>query len=252
MQTERIKEERVLIRIKKTDSMGRTAEVRKAMEANDPRPIKLDDDTLFIHDTVAEACSEFPKAMYRLALRNGKPAGDEAAPSYPMPFDLAQQLGLDTLGFKVIGKNRDSAGNVVVRLPYITRMVGVLNPDMTVDVQAARAEEARLRKLGWVDSPSKIKGLPVPSVEQPFDELPEEDSNSNGSGLAASASQNQSQARTIKEAVGPDTATQPAALAAGTPPVDSPAESNPNQRIKPARGGRRPGAGRKPKIAMAR
>lgn len=241
MQTERIKEERVLIRVKKLDSMGRTSEIRKAMELNDPpRMPKIGDDAEFIHAAVAEACGEFPKCMYRLALRDGKPAGDIANPDYPMPMDLAAQLGLDNLGFKVIGRNKDSAGNLIVRLPYITKLVGTMNADMTVDVAAARAEEAQLRKLGWVDSVNKIKGLPTPPAEQPFDPVPMPD----GSG-------NQSQAARIKESVGLDTAAQQAALAPETSPLIVPAES---KESKPAikrgqRGGRRPGAGRKPRLA---
>lgn len=238
MQTERIKEERVLIRIKKVDSMGRTAEVRKAMEKNDPPPVKIADDDLFIRDTVAEVCVDYPKSMYRLALRGGKPAGDEANPSYPMPFDLAQQLGLTEFGFKVIGKSRDSAGNVVIKLPYETKKVGVVREDLTVDVAAARKEEADLRRLGWVDHPSKIKGLPVPLAEQPFDPVPMPD-----------APGNQTQAATIKEAVGLNTAAQQATAAPETAPLNGSGyskQSNPESK----RGGARVGAGRKRKVAV--
>lgn len=166
--------ERVL-RISKTDSMGRTREVREAMEKNDPRPPKLGEGTLQVHAICADEHKEYPKAMYRLALKNGKPAGDIANPDYPLPWDLALQLGLTESGFKVIGKNSNSPGNVVVRFPYITRLVGVVRDDLTVDVEAAKAEEAELRRDGWVDSPSKIKGLPTPPAEEPFDPLPGEE-----------------------------------------------------------------------------
>lgn len=167
--------ERVL-RIQKVDSMGRTRETREAMETNERhlRHWKIGDAALEIAAIVGQEHSTYPKAMYRLALKNGQPAGDIKDPDYPLPFDLAQQLGLTECGFRVIGKNANSPGNVVVRLPYITRMVGVVQEDLSIDLEAARAEEERLRKLGWVDSPNKIKGLPVPAAEQGYDPLPDE------------------------------------------------------------------------------
>jgi hypothetical protein len=182
MQAEYIESKELVLRIKKTDSMGRTKDVREAMEKNDPKPHKLNEATQAIHEIVGERCGQYPKAMYRLALRGGKPAGDLASPDYPLPADLARQCGLDNQGFKVIGATRDSPGNVIVRLPYITRVVGVMREDLTVDVEAAKAEEARLLKLGWVDSPSKIKGLPTPPAEQDFDPLPDEKSNGHAKG----------------------------------------------------------------------
>jgi hypothetical protein len=185
LQTEVVKQEEIVIRRVKLDSMGRTPEQVKAMSENDPRPLKLGEKTKAIQEHIGETCSQYPKVLYRLALKNGLPAGDVQNPDYPLPFDLAAQLGLTEMGFKVIGKNRDSAGHVVVRLPYITRLVGVVRENLTVDVEAARAEEARLLKLGWVDSPSKIKGLPTPPTEQEFDPLPDEEPKPNGTGRKA-------------------------------------------------------------------
>jgi hypothetical protein len=182
MQAEYIERKDMVLRITKKDSMGRTAKQRADMEANDPKPLKLGDGTQAVHEICRTEHVEYPKAMYRLALKDGKPAGDIASPDYPLPFDLAQQLGLTDLGFKVIGKNRDSVGNVIVRHPWITRLVGVVKEDLTVDVEAARAEEAKLRKEGWVDSPSKIKGLPVPPAEREFDPLPDEKPNGHARG----------------------------------------------------------------------
>ncbi len=170
----------IVLRVQKLDSMGRTKEIREAMEANDPRPPKLGEATRAVHELVSETCGEFPKAMYRLALKNGLPSGDIASPDYPLPFDLAAQLGLTDSGFKVIGRNKDSLGNVIVRLPYITRLVGALRDDLTIDIDAARAEEKKLRALGWVSSPSEIKGLPTPPAEQDYDPLPTDSSNGNG------------------------------------------------------------------------
>src|SRR5207253_6855261 len=110
-----------------------------------------------------------------------------ANPDYPMPFDLAQQLGLTELGFKVIGRNRDSAGNVVVRLPWVTRLVGELRDDLSIDIDGARAEEKKLLAQGWVSSPSEIKGLPTPPAEQDFDPLPEDEPKPNGNGRVGKA-----------------------------------------------------------------
>src|SRR5467141_1467862 len=89
----------IVLRVQKLDSMGRTKEQREAMEKNDPpRMPKLGEATTAVHEIVKETCSEFPKALYRLALRNGLPAGDVKDPDYPLPFDLAQQLGLTESG----------------------------------------------------------------------------------------------------------------------------------------------------------
>jgi hypothetical protein len=185
MQAEYIERKDMILRIKQKDSMGRTREVREAMEKNDPKPVKLGEATRAVHAICEAEHVQYPKAMYRLALKDGKPAGDIASPDYPLPFDLAQQLSLTDLGFKVIGKNRDSVGNVIVRHPWVTKLVGTVREDLTIDVEAAKAEEAELRKKGWVDSPSKIKGLPTPPAEQDFDPLPDEDVKPNGSGRAA-------------------------------------------------------------------
>src|SRR6266851_1055833 len=80
----------IVLRVQKLDSMGRTAEVRLAMEKNDPpRMPKLGEATTAVHEMVTENCGEYPKAMYRLALKNGLPAGDIKDKDYPLPFDLA-------------------------------------------------------------------------------------------------------------------------------------------------------------------
>jgi hypothetical protein len=183
MQAEIVNRTERVLRIQGTDSMGRTAKQRADMEANDPKPLKLNEATRAVHAICETEHSQYPKCMYRLALKDGKPAGDVASPDYPMPYDLAQQLGLTDMGFKVVGKNRDSAGNVVVRLPYITRLVGTVKDDLTIDIEAAQAEEAKLAKQGWVTAPHLIRGLPTPPAEQPFDALPPEDEGKpNGNG----------------------------------------------------------------------
>jgi hypothetical protein len=177
--------ERVL-RLTKTDSMGRTPEQIEAMEQNELKPPKLSEATRAVHAICADEHREYPKALYRLALRKGVPAGDEVAPNFPMPYDLALQCGEADKGFRVINKTATSPGNVILRYAWVTRLVGEIKDDLSVDVAAARAEEAELRKKGWVSSPSEIKGLPTPSVEAPYDPLPDEvlevKANGNGRG----------------------------------------------------------------------
>ena len=177
--------ERVL-RIEKTDSMGRTKKQREDMEKNDPRPPRLGEGTLQVHAICADEHAQYPKAMYRLALKDGKPAGDLIYPDYPMPYDLALQLGLADMG-KRIGVTRDSPGNVILRHPWITKLIGVVRDDLTIDIATAKAEEQKLRAEGWVDHPSKIKGLPVPPAEQGFDPLPDEEPKPNGNGRPGKA-----------------------------------------------------------------
>jgi hypothetical protein len=174
MRAEFVRREERVLRVTKTDEMGRSPEQIEAMSLNEIKPPKLSESTRAVHAICAEEHGEFPKVMYRLALRKGVPAGDEAAPNYPMPYDLALQCGEADKGFRVINKTSTSPGNVILRYAWQTRLVGKINDDLSIDIEAARAEEADLRRKGWVDSPSKIKGLQTPPVEEPFDPLPEE------------------------------------------------------------------------------
>jgi hypothetical protein len=110
--------------------------------------------------------------MYRLALKNGNPAGDEINPSYPLPFDLAQMIGVPEGQFKVIGKTRDSGGYVVLRHPYQSTSVGVVRHDASIDIEASKKQEKELRSKGWVDRIQDIKGLPELISDNTFDPLP--------------------------------------------------------------------------------
>jgi hypothetical protein len=62
-----------------------------------------------------------------------------------------------------------------------------MRDDLTIDLEAARAEEKKLRALGWVSSPSEIKGLPTPPAEQEFDPLPEDEPKPNGNSRTGKA-----------------------------------------------------------------
>src|SRR5882724_9400298 len=112
-----------------TDSMGRTPEQIEAMEKNELRPHRLSKRDKAYAERVSKECASYPKVMYRLALRKGCPAGDETAPSYPLPHDLAASLNITDRGYKVLGKTRDSGGYLLVRHPWITKSVAVFVND---------------------------------------------------------------------------------------------------------------------------
>lgn len=160
--------------VKKVDSAGMTEEQVENFEKNALRPPRLSDDAREIANLVAYEQNEYPKIMYRLALKAGKPAGDEAAPSYPLPYDLAAQCGLTELGFPVLNRTVNSPGYLKVLLPYITRSVGAPGADgIAIDQGKAREEERKLRAEGWVSDPNLIPGLPKKTVEfQDYDPLP--------------------------------------------------------------------------------
>lgn len=161
-------------RIKKLDSAGRTPEQVKAMDISNPiRPVQLGVADQGFAEMIREQQAQYPKCMYRLALRDGKPAGDVVNPNYPMPFDLAVMVGIPENHFRVIGKTKDSGGYVEVRHPYMSQSVGVTRPDGSVDLPASQKQEKELRAKGWVDRIEDIKGLPQMTVaEPPLDALP--------------------------------------------------------------------------------
>lgn len=161
--------------VEETDSMGRTQQQVEAMEKNALRPPRLGRRDSAHALRVAKEQATYPKVMYRLALKKGNPAGDEVMPSYPMPFDLAQSLGISDKGFKVLGKTRDSGGYIQQRYGYITTSVGVFvndDPFGLIDHEASLKLEKKLRAEGWVDHPSQIEGLPSLEPEEDFDPLP--------------------------------------------------------------------------------
>jgi len=171
------------LRVKQKDSMGRTREQAEAMAQNEPKPVKLREEDLEVAEIIAANASEFPKVLYHRAVRGGVPVGDEINPAYEMPLGTAEVLGLDTLGFKVVGRKRQDGGHVICRHPWITKVVGVWRDDLTIDLAAAQAEEKELRGKGWVSHPSQLKNLPVLPADRPYD--PEEDEpQPNGNGKA--------------------------------------------------------------------
>lgn len=158
-----------------TDSMGRTPEQIEAMEINGVKPHRLNKRDQAYAQRVSKECATYPKVMYRLALRKGIPAGDELNPNYPMPFDLAQSLGVSDKGFKVLGKTRDSGGYLQVRHPWLTKSVVVYvndDPFGAIDHKASAKLEEKLVADGWVYSPSELQGLPEEHVDEEFDPIP--------------------------------------------------------------------------------
>src|SRR5262249_28771501 len=132
-----------------------------------------DHDEAFAH-LIAEEQSTYPRVMYRLAVRDGRPIGDEMSPSYPLPYDLANQMGVKTELYKIIGRTKDSPGNLIMRHPYQSISVGVIRDDQSVDIEASKRQEKSLREAGWVDRIEEIKGLPKLAVEDPYAPLPVE------------------------------------------------------------------------------
>lgn len=158
-----------------TDSMGRTPEQIEAMEKNELKAPRLSKRDKAHAERVRAENASYPKVMYRLALKRGIPAGDEVAPSYPMPFDLAQSLNIMDKGFKVMGKTRDSGGYILQKYPYITQRVAVFlndDPNGMIDHKASSELEKKLRAEGWVEHPNKIVGLPEEAPEEQFDPIP--------------------------------------------------------------------------------
>jgi len=158
-----------------TDSMGRTPEQIEAMEKNELRPPRISKRDKAYAERIKKECASYPKVMYRLALRKGIPAGDEVAPSYPMPYDLAQSTGISDKNFKVLGKTRDSGGYLLVKHPYITRSVAVFvneDPNGAIDYKATAALEKKLEAEGWVSNINDLEGLPEEHVEEEFDPIP--------------------------------------------------------------------------------
>lgn len=158
-----------------TDSMGRTPDQVEAMEKNEMRPHRISKRDKAYAERVSKECASYPKVMYRLALKKGIPAGDEIAPSYPLPFDLAQSLGVADRGFKVLGKTRDSGGYILQKRPYLTRSVAVFindDPNGAIDYKASAALEKKLAEESWVTDVNAIEGMPTEHVEEEFDPIP--------------------------------------------------------------------------------
>jgi hypothetical protein len=158
-----------------TDSMGRTPDQVEAMDKNALRPHRLSKRDKAYAESVSRMRASYPKVLYRLALKKGVPAGDEVAPSYPMPHDLAQSLGITDRNFKILGKTRDSGGYLLVRHPYVTFNLAVYkddDPNGLVDLEATAELEKKMKADGWVENPNDIIGLPEHKADEEFDPIP--------------------------------------------------------------------------------
>jgi len=155
----------MIMQVEPLDSAGRTSALQDAMAINDPKPIRMKGDNKMYAQWISNEHAVYPKVMFRLALKNSKPAGDPIY-SDPIPLDMAEYLELE-------GSRLGNA--FVAKHPYITRLCGVIRPDQTVDWDASKAQEAEMVKAGWRDSLSKIVGLPKKSTfEEEYDALPPE------------------------------------------------------------------------------
>ena len=86
-------------------------------------------------------------------------------------------MGVKVELYKLIGKTKDSLGNLVLRHPYQSISVGVVRDDGSLDVEASKKQEKGLREAGWVDRVEDIKGLPKLAVDDPYAPLPAEGGN---------------------------------------------------------------------------
>jgi hypothetical protein len=164
-----------VVAVVETDSMGRSPELIEAMEKNDPRPPRIGREHKIYADSVAKEYAVYPKVMYRLALDdNGVPSGDQAMPSYPLPFDLAQSTGVSEKGYKIIGKTPQSPGYFDVRYPYQTHFIPIdwdpMHP-REIDLAKCKSDEEKMRKAGWVDHLSDIHELATPEIDRGYDPL---------------------------------------------------------------------------------
>jgi hypothetical protein len=166
--------EMVLVR-EVRDSAGRTDQQVRAMEQNDPEPPHISATDRLYAEQIAMENAVWPKVMYHLAVKwpkkDGKPDttaepilnGDRINPNYPMPYALALENGFQG---QITGHGTDKAVNVVH--PYKTCFVPIgwdpLFP-MAIDEKECAAQVVKLEKEGWVDHPSKLKGLPEKAAE---------------------------------------------------------------------------------------
>ena len=155
----------IVLHIEELDSAGRNEELQAAMATNAVKQPVIKGEHRQFAEHLARENSVYPKVLFRLALKNGKPAGDPVR-SDPVPIDMAEYLELE--GSRL--------GNAFIeRHPYVTRLCGIVRPDYTVDLEASKAQEAELYRQGWRDSLSKVPGLPAKKeFDDTFDALPPE------------------------------------------------------------------------------
>ncbi len=102
----------VVLHIAELDSAGRTEELKAAMETNDPKPVVVKGEHRQFAEHLARENAVYPKTLFKIALKGGKPAGDPVR-SDPIPLDMAEYLELE--GSRL--------GNAFIeRHPYITRV----------------------------------------------------------------------------------------------------------------------------------
>src|SRR5258708_7931447 len=140
MQADMIKEEKLILRVRKHDSMGRSRELADQMSQNDPRPIKLGEKTRAVHELCEESNDQYPRVMYKAAInKDGVPNGDPYLPTaYPLPFDLAAEQGFVNVGFKVKGARQNDGGHVLVFRPYKTKLCGIAASGISFEEDRAK------------------------------------------------------------------------------------------------------------------
>ena len=158
--------EMVLVR-EGRDAAGRDEKQIWAMEQNAIKPPRITGVDKLYAEQVADQYKNYPKVMYKVAIKyrkgpDGKAApdaepifkGDRINPNYPMPYNLAIENGFHG---QVVGHGSDKGINVVY--PYVTCFVPLgWNQNFPVEIDEAdcKKDEAKLLKDGWVDDPNKL------------------------------------------------------------------------------------------------
>ena len=166
--------EMVLVR-EVRDSAGRTDKQVWEMEQNDPKPPRIQGTDKLYAEQIAEEWKNYPRVMYKLAIKhkkgpdgkadpNAEPIfkGDRINPNYPMPYNLAIENGFQG---QVTGHGSDRGINIVH--PYVTCYVPLgWDPNFPTPINETecRKDQQKLEKEGWVDMPSKLN-LPERTVE---------------------------------------------------------------------------------------
>ena len=152
-----------------------------ALGGNAPQPPVISMVDKEYAEKIAEAHSEYPRALYKKAFRrerdsagkivpNGEvtpiATADAINPNYPVPLNIAQRQGI-----KGILATTEGSPAIIGQHLYRTCLVPAgWRPGDKIDLKACQAEEKALLAKGWVKNPNELN-LPKPqTVEQESDE----------------------------------------------------------------------------------
>lgn len=187
----RLEEEkkRMVLVVETRDSAGRTENQVTAMDNtpyDDPPgnahcqfPPKLRKEDVTWATEVSAENSEYPRVLYHRAITypkgpDGKAdfkaepkfIGDVCNPNFPLI-----ELHAELMGAKGDWVKTGDGRNLIARHPYKTRLVPAswTPENITIDVEAAKAEEAKLLKAGWKRTIQELDLPKTLSVEEVSD-----------------------------------------------------------------------------------